>query len=1088
MTLQELTAELRDVCPELIFLPSRIVRRAILASSVGTYGVLVPHEHCLVLERSEFEAIVEPHERPQSSEANGVLRWAVLLPEISPATYDRLGAEWVANALWRTLLHALVDKHFLSERALEARELAARVQAIGHTEFDEIRAVLQAEGLVGPTQRSQDAVIYREFVALFVELTTCAQQALGDFFPTLQQDVVAELIRKDLDFEALAGLYHPPALPLKAKETDEEGATSVPINDAWLRREATSEESPHRTGSAKRAVRAMQQGEPEAAFDQLYALSKGLSELPSLSSDHPVEAKALFRVLWPVLARDSTAAQQLNQNHRFLIDLERAVRAHHDGALTMNLRRFVTTRGQEPLHQNSPELALLRIHRRLLKALARLPKMKLTAADETPLRSALEEVLAAVAAAARHSIGEAIEGALSDSGLLVEGVVDEVARQKLVGESLDSMMERSFSSLDLVRDSLSRNNLKMQDVRFEQFLRGDELLSMDRSLARRLPGVHRGGEVYRSVLQRGSALFFGTRVGRGVTRWGVLPFGGAYVALEGLQHIVSLFSRLFGGPKLHLLSLGSLLLVGVFFFALLHSRRFAHATLTGLRWFGAGLRHVFVGLPKWFFALPWVQRILSSAVITALRRWFLKPILIAALLWAWVPLFFVDPTVLIAVGCVAFVLTNLLINSRVGRVLEEVVWEAIMLTWGTIRHRVLPNLLRWLVFQFRRLTNEMERAIYAVEEALRAQRGQSRPLLVIKTIGASLWFLIAYILRIYITLLIEPQVNPIKHFPVVTVSHKMILPFSLTLTAWLSAPLEPVLGMVLSNGIVGTTVFLLPGVFGFLVWELKENWKLYEANRSQRLRPDVIGSHGETMLRLLRPGFHSGTVPKLFAKIRKAERNSRGERDARARRRHRAALDHVAHKVETFVERQFVAILQRQTDWRLTIKRVQLGSNRISIFVERTGQRPMALDFEEQSGWLVAGVVDPGWAAAEQGPHRLLLEWALAGLYAYAGVDFVRQHIRAALPADCRYDLSDHGLQVWPPGAVRPWTYQVTDSGTFPLLQRGDGASPAPLESDLVRFGTQGVEWRDWRAYWERTSSAREWGMLTPALTSRGEA
>ena len=117
------------------------------------------------------------------------------------------------------------------------------------------------------------------------------------------------------------------------------------------------------------------------------------------------------------------------------------------------------------------------------------------------------------------------------------------------------------------------------------------------------------------------------------------------------------------------------------------------------------------------------------------------------------------------------------------------------------------------------------------------------------------------------TLLIEPQVNPIKHFPVVTVSHKIMLPFSLHLTGLFAAPLAP-LGPLLANTIAGTTVFLLPGVFGFLVWELKENWRLYAANRPRYLRPMPIGSHGETLLRLLRPGIHSGTVPRLFAKLR----------------------------------------------------------------------------------------------------------------------------------------------------------------------------------------------------------------------------
>src|SRR5262249_58981978 len=76
-------------------------------------------------------------------------------------------------------------------------------------------------------------------------------------------------------------------------------------------------------------------------------------------------------------------------------------------------------------------------------------------------------------------------------------------------------------------------------------------------------------------------------------------------------------------------------------------------------------------------------------------------------------------------------------------------------------------------------------------------------------------------------------------------------------------------------GIFGSAVFLLlPGLGGFLVWELKENWRLYAANRPPTLRPVMVGSHGETLARLLRPGFHSGTLPKLHAKLRKAERRA----------------------------------------------------------------------------------------------------------------------------------------------------------------------------------------------------------------------
>src|SRR5207244_6199343 len=106
------------------------------------------------------------------------------------------------------------------------------------------------------------------------------------------------------------------------------------------------------------------------------------------------------------------------------------------------------------------------------------------------------------------------------------------------------------------------------------------------------------------------------------------------------------------------------------------------------------------------------------------------------------------------------------------------------------------------------------------------------------------------------------------------------------------------LGPVFGYGFLFMTILFLPGICGFIVWELKENWKLYRANRARNLKPVMIGSHGETMIRLLRPGFHSGTVPKIYRKLRKAERRQ----DKRGVRKQMAALHHVGEGVAHFVE------------------------------------------------------------------------------------------------------------------------------------------------------------------------------------------
>src|SRR5438876_11244753 len=105
-------------------------------------------------------------------------------------------------------------------------------------------------------------------------------------------------------------------------------------------------------------------------------------------------------------------------------------------------------------------------------------------------------------------------------------------------------------------------------------------------------------------------------------------------------------------------------------------------------------------------------------------------------------------------------------------------------------------------------------------------------------------------------------------------------------------------------------------MFGFLVWELKENWRLYEANRSEGLRPVIVGDHGETMGGLLRPGIHSGTLPKLFAKLRKSERRAPGDADEKGAFKRLESLHHVEESIRRFVERDLIALLRESRTLR----------------------------------------------------------------------------------------------------------------------------------------------------------------------------
>ena len=75
------------------------------------------------------------------------------------------------------------------------------------------------------------------------------------------------------------------------------------------------------------------------------------------------------------------------------------------------------------------------------------------------------------------------------------------------------------------------------------------------------------------------------------------------------------------------------------------------------------------------------------------------------------------------------------------------------------------------------------------------------------------------------------------------------------------------------------------------------------------MRPAAIGHHGETVAQLLRPGFHSGTVPKLFAKARRARRRDARREDDRATERLKWQFHEVEEAVAHFTERELLSYL-----------------------------------------------------------------------------------------------------------------------------------------------------------------------------------
>ncbi len=187
----------------------------------------------------------------------------------------------------------------------------------------------------------------------------------------------------------------------------------------------------------------------------------------------------------------------------------------------------------------------------------------------------------------------------------------------------------------------------------------------------------------------------------------------------------------------------------------------------------------------------------------------------------------------------------------------------------------------------------IERLMYAVDEWLRFKSGQGRLMMVLKGTLGTVWFFVAYGIRFCVNLLIEPQLNPVKHVPWVTVSHKILAPM------WIAMDLHGLLAQHMNAAMADVMTFLIvtltPGIFGYLIWELKENWRLFAANRSKTLDPAArrvawrdrcrgCSGRGST------PARSPSVSPSSAAP---SEKRLEADGDPQAVRKHREALHHV---------------------------------------------------------------------------------------------------------------------------------------------------------------------------------------------------
>jgi hypothetical protein len=149
------------------------------------------------------------------------------------------------------------------------------------------------------------------------------------------------------------------------------------------------------------------------------------------------------------------------------------------------------------------------------------------------------------------------------------------------------------------------------------------------------------------------------------------------------------------------------------------------------------------------------------------------------------------------------------------------------------------------------------------------------------------------------------------------------------------------------------------------------------------------------MTRFLKPGFHSGTVPKRFAKLRRAERRIRAGGSWNAVRKQLLALEHVEEAIRRYVDREFLELLSHGRGWQtqpVLLRRVYLSTNSVKLTLGCPGIGPddLQIALEMESGRLTAELIGSKWMDRLSSDQREAMRIALVGLYHSAGVELVR--------------------------------------------------------------------------------------------------
>src|SRR5262249_40878672 len=149
----------------------------------------------------------------------------------------------------------------------------------------------------------------------------------------------------------------------------------------------------------------------------------------------------------------------------------------------LDLVEWVLSAGQKPIKRPLPSQRLVQITRHLRQASLRIPAARLSDNDRQHLTRLMQTALQNSEEHLRARFRPNFEDALRHVGIVPRNPPEETAYRKIIEELLDRITAVGFFTFGDLRDTLSRNSLKMQDLADPQeFVKGDPLLRLDRRL------------------------------------------------------------------------------------------------------------------------------------------------------------------------------------------------------------------------------------------------------------------------------------------------------------------------------------------------------------------------------------------------------------------------------------------------------------------------------------------------------------------------------------------------------------------------------------------------------------------------------